>query len=215
MSFLNQLKSQAHALRDQHSAQQHTAETLVAQTEAACKTIASYLADLAQQLNVITPPAPAFSLDGKTSWPAMRLVDFRCDVRQKRLRGVDVVDYIGMGWRVVPLDGPPVKGVVSVNFPPELERVESRLTLGRLKHDRQDIRHPESRKLLCIRFEYLTELMGSVRITPDHDQAQLAFRISNANGFDVLSAERPVADINQGLLDELARLLLAQPNRFL
>ena len=28
MSFLNQLKNQAHALRDQHSAQQHTAETL-------------------------------------------------------------------------------------------------------------------------------------------------------------------------------------------
>lgn len=215
MSFLNQLKSQAHALRDQHSAQQQSAENRVAQTESACKTISNYLADLAQQLNVITPPAPAFSLDGKTAWPAMRMLDFRCDVRLKRLRGADVVDYIGMGWRVVPQEGPPVKGVVSVNFPPDLERVESRLTLGRLKHDREEVRHPESRKLLSIRFEYLTELMGSVRITPDHDLAQLAFRISNANGFDVLNTERPVADIHQGLLDELARLLLSQPNRFL
>lgn len=215
MSFLNQLKNQAHVLRNQHSAQQHSVEARVAQTEAACQTVAAYLADLAQQLNVITPPAPPFSLDGKTPWPAMQLVDFRCDVRRKRLRGQDVVDYIGMGWRVVPQDGPPVKSAVSVNFPPELERVETRLTLGRLKHDRLEQRHPDTRKLLSIRFEYLTELMGSVRITPDHDQATLAFRISNANGFEVLSAERPVADMNPALLDELARLLLAQPNRFL
>lgn len=215
MSFLNQLKTQAHALRSQQNAAQMSAEARVAQTEAACQTVATYLADLAQQLNVINPPAPAFTLDGKTPWPTMKMADFRCDVRQKRLRGIDVVDYIGMGWRVQPQAGPPVKAAVSVNFPPELDRVESRLALGHLKHERLEQRHPDTNKLLAIRFEYTTELLGSVRITPDHDQATLAFRISNANGFEVLSAERPVADMNPALLDELARLLLAQPNRFL
>ncbi|BDT65998.1 hypothetical protein os1_01490 [Comamonadaceae bacterium OS-1] len=215
MSFLNQLKTQAHALRSQQNAAQMTAEARVAQTEAACQTVAAYLADLAQQLNVITPPAPAFTLDGKTPWPAMKMADFRCDVRQKRLRGVDVVDYIGMGWRVQPQDGPPVEAAVSVNFPPELERVEARLALGHLKHDRREQRHPDTNKLLAIRFEYTTELLGSVRITPDHDHSRMAFRISNATGFEVHTTEMAAADINPAVLDELARLLVAQPSRFL
>lgn len=215
MSFLNQLKNQAHALRSQHSTQQLSVEARVARTEAACQTVSSYLADLAQQLNVITPPAPAFTLDGKTPWPAMKMADFRCDVRQKRLRGVDVVDYIGMGWRVLPQAGPPVKAAISVNFPPELERVEARLALGHLKHERLEQRHPETNKLLAIRFEYSTELLGSLRITPDHDQSCFAFRISNATGFEVHTTQLPAAEINPGVLDELARLLLAQPSRFL
>nr|WP_315191885.1 hypothetical protein [uncultured Albidiferax sp.] len=215
MSFLNQLKTQAHALRSQQNAAQMSAEARVAQTEAACQTVATYLVDLAQQLNVITPPAPVFTLDGKTPWPAMKMADFRCDVRQKRVRGVDVTDYIGMGWRVLPQDGPPLKAAVSVNFPPELERVESRLALGHLKHDRREQRHPDTNKLLAIRFEYTTELLGSVRVTPDHDQSRIAFRISNATGFEVHTTEMAAADINPAVLDELARLLVAQPSRFL
>lgn len=215
MSFLNQLKTQAHALRSQHSAQQLSAEARVAQTETACQTVVAYLADLAQQLNVITPPACAFTLDGKTPWPAMKMTDFRCDVRQKRLRGAAVVDYIGMGWRVLPKTGLPVKAAVSVNFPPELERVEARLALGHLTHERLEQRHPATHKLLAIRFEYTTELLGSVRITPDHDQSSLAFRISNATGFEVHTAQLAADAINSTALDELARLLVAQPSRFL
>lgn len=218
MSFLNQLKTQAHALRSQQNAAQMSAEARVAQTEAACQTVAAYLADLAQQLNVITPPAAAFTLDGKTPWPAMKMADFRCDVRQKRVHhmgGMDVTDYIGMGWRVLPQDGPPVKASVSVNFPPELERVEARLALGHLKHDRREQRHPDTNKLLSIRFEYTTELLGSVRITPDHEQSRFAFRISNATGFEVHTTELAAADITPAVLDELARLLVAQPSRFL
>ena len=218
MSFLNQLKTQAHALRSQQNAAQMSAEARVAQTEAACRTVANYLADLAQQLNVITPPAPAFTLDGKTPWPAMKMADFRCDVRQKRLHhmgGVDVTDYIGMGWRVLPQMGPPVKAAVSVNFPPELERVEARLALGHLKHERLEQRHPDTNKLLAIRFEYTTELLGSVRITPDHDQCSFAIRISNATGFEVHTTQLAAAEITPGVLDELARLLVGQPSRFL
>ncbi|WP_394788984.1 hypothetical protein [Rhodoferax sp.] len=215
MSFLNQLKSQAQAARQQHSSQQQSAEGRVAQTEAACRLVVAYLADLAQQLNVIAPPAPAFSLDGKTPWPEMHLVDFRCDVRQKRWLGQSVVDYIGMGWRVAPKVGAVGKGVVSVNFLPELERVEARLALGHLKHERFEQRHPENNKLLSVCFEYLAELLGSVRVTPDHDQATLAFRISNATGFEVLTTQLPAVDIHNNALDELARLLLAQPSQFM
>ena len=58
MSFLNQLKSQAHALQSQQGRQQHDLEESAAQTEVACRLALSYLEDLARHLNVIEPAAP-------------------------------------------------------------------------------------------------------------------------------------------------------------
>jgi hypothetical protein len=214
MSFLNQLKSQANALQSQQSATQQSLDANTAQTELACKTIWHYVSDLAKQLNVIAPDGPRFTLDGKTPWPAMKLSDFRVDARKKMLRSKEATDYIGMGWRILPAMGNAVGGKVEVNFPPDLQRVESRLASGGIKHERKDIRHPEKNTLLAIRFEYLTEARGSLVITPDHDKGTIAFRLANANGFEIVSTSYPVASITSDLLDELAKLIVAQPSRF-
>lgn len=214
MSFLNQLKSQANALQSQQSAQQQNLEANLAQTEAACKTAHYYLNDLARQLNVLALSGPRFSLDGKTPWPAMKLTDFRVDLRRKMLRDKEVVDYIGMGWAIVPQVGHPVGGSVSANFPPDLQRIESRLASGAIKHERKEVRHPEKNTLLAYRFDYLTEARGSVVITPDHDTATLAFRIANADGFGIVNSQWPAARVQSDMLDELAKLVVGQPNRF-
>lgn len=214
MSFLNQLKSQAHALQSQQGALSKDLEAHTAAAEAACGRVQHYLAELARQLNVLTPPGPRFSLDGKTPWPAMKLTSFRVDARKKMLRDREVFDYLGMGWNVVPQIGAPVGGTVSVNFPPDLERVETRLSTGSVKHERKEIRHPEKNTLQAIQFDYVTETRGYVRITPDHDSGQLGFRVVNANGFDIVNTTWPAAKVQTDLLDELAKLVVAQPSRF-
>lgn len=214
MSFLNQLKSQASALQSQQSVLQQNLEANTAQTESACKTVYYYLAELARQLNVLAPPGPKFSLDGKTPWPAMKLTGFRVDTRKKMLRDKEVVDYIGMGWNIVPQVGEPVGGTVSANFPPDLQRIETRVVSGAIKHERKEVRHPEKNTLLAIRFDYLTEARGSVVVTPDHDKANLAFRIANANGFEIINTTWPASRVQTDMLDELAKLVVAQTNRF-
>lgn len=214
MSFLNQLKSQASALQEQKSTLTQNLDTNIAQTEAACKTVWYYISDLARQLNVIAPAGPKFSLDGKTPWPAMKLTDFRADFRKKRLRDKEVFDYIGMGWQIVPQMGVPVGGAVTVNFPPDLERVQSRLSVGMVKHERKEVRHPEKNTLQAFRFEYITETRGSVTVTPDHDNAKIEFRVVNANGFEVVNTSWPAGRIQTDVLDELAKLIVAQPSSF-
>ncbi len=214
MSFLNQLKTQAKALQNQQNQQDHDLEGKTARTEAACRTVHHYLHDLAGQLNVIAPAAPRFSLDGKTPWPAMKLVDFRSDSRKKMLRNREAFDYLAIGWRVVPQLGQPVGGVVRVNFPPDLQRVESRLGMGPVKHERKEIRHPEKNALLAIEFEYMTETRGNVLVTPDHDKAQIAFRLLNTTGFEIANISWPADRVNSALLDELAKLIVSQPHRF-
>lgn len=214
MSFLNQLKSQATALQARQTTQQTQHEANTQLTEAASKTAWLYVIELAKQLNVIGPTGPQLSLETKTPWPPMKLVDFRVDARKKKLRDQEVFDYIGMVWRLVPCDGAPVKGSVSANFPPDVQRIETRLSAGAVKHDRVEVRHPEKKTLQAIRFDYVTEARASLTITADHDQAKLAFRLVNTQGFDLMQTTYLANQIQSHWLDELAKLIVGQPSKF-
>ena len=214
MSFLNQLKNKAQSLQQQRSAQDQHVEELTAQTEQAGRLVLGYLQDLARQLTVIQPPGPALTLDGKTPWPAMKLVDFRVDARRKMLRDREVFDYMAIGWRVVPQVGEPVVGIVRVNFPTDMQRVEDRLAMGPVKHDRHEVRHPEKNVLQELRYEYVTQTRGSVMVTSDHEHGQLHFRLLNTSGFEVVQSTWPAARVTQDVLDELAKRIVGQPSLF-
>ena len=214
MSFLNQLKSQANALQSQQSAELQNFEASTAQTERAGQIVWHYLVDLARQLNVIAPAGPTLTLDNKTPWPEMKLIEFRVDARKKQLRDKEVYDYLAMGWRMVPREGEPVQGSVSANFPPDLQRIEARLFSGNVQHERVNVRHPEKNTLQAIRFDYLTEARASITITADHAAGQLAFRLTNLQNLETVTVAYPVAQIQGVLLDELARLIVGQSSRF-
>src|SRR5690349_8047932 len=153
MSFLNELRTKAAALQTEQGQLQANLAENAAQTESACRRVMPYMEDIARHLNVITPAAQKFTLDGRTPWPAMKLTDFRFDARRKMLRDREVFDFLAIGWRVVPQVGPPVGGSVTVNFPPDLQRVESRLAMGPVKHERKQLRHPEKNTLQAIQFD--------------------------------------------------------------
>ena len=209
MSFLNQLKSQAQALQSEREAQDQRLGERTAQTEQACRQVLHYLQDLARQLSVIEPAGPALTLDGKTPWPAMKLLDFRVDARRKRLRDAEVFDYIAMGWRIEPQSGGPAVGVVRVNFPTDMRRVEERLMMGPVKHERQEVRNPEKNNVLQeVRYEYLAQT------TADHEHGQVHFRLLNTSGFEVVHVTVAADRIHHALLDELAKRIVGQPNLF-
>ncbi|HVZ42396.1 MAG TPA: hypothetical protein VHA82_01190 [Ramlibacter sp.] len=214
MSFLNQLKSQAHSLQSQRTASEADLELNTAATEKACRVVFDYFQDLARQLNVIQPAGPAFTLDGKTPWPQMKLTEFRADARKKMLRDHEVFDFIALGWQVLPQVGKPVGGVVSVNFPPDLQRVQDRIALGVVEHERKEIRHPETNKLQAYVFEYVTHSRASVTATPEHDKGEIEFRLVNTAGFELVKTSWPAVRLNQEVLDELAKRIVSQPSRF-
>ena len=215
MSFLSELKNQASALQKQQTDayQDITANTL--SCEQACRTLLSYLQDLATQLNVIHPPAVGhYSLDGRTKFADLVLENFRSDARRKMLRDREVFDNLGMGWELVPADGGVAVGSITVNFPPDLERVTQRLAIGQIRHERKDIRHAETQKLQAYLFEYHTQSRGSITVTPDHEKGLLAFRITNIGGFELTNTTYQATDVTQSLMDELAKKLVGQASRF-
>ena len=174
-----------------------------------------FRSELPRQLNVIEPAAAALSLDGKTPWPAMKQTDFRFDARKKMLRDKEVFDYLALGWRLAPRDGTPSKVRVKVNFPPDLERVERRLRAGHVPHERQEQRHPETNGLLAIVFEHEMAARASVLVTVDHDIAVLRFRLAGVNGLEIVNTAYRADQLNSVALDELAKLIVGEPSRFL
>ena len=214
MSFLNQLKSQATELKSQQAVAAQDLTTNTANTEAACQTVAQYLRDLAKHLSVIEPSGPHFTLDGKTPWPAMKLSDFRADARKKMLRDKEVFDSMTMGWTITPKMGVAVGGAVTITFIPEVEKVQQILTFAHVEHERKETRHPQRNSLQSVRFEYTTQARGNVSVKADHDAAQLVFRVANANGFGISTSTIAATSINSDLLDELAKLIVAQPSTF-
>ena len=214
MSFLNQLKSQANALQSEQSAHLLDLEDSARLTELAAKTAWLYVSDLAKQLNVIQPPGPKLSLDGKTHWPTMKLVDFAADARRKKLLDKEVFDYVSLVWRIVPKDGTPVPGSVSANFPPDLSRIESRVAAGVVKHDRVNVRHPEKNTLQAIRFDYMTESRGGIMIRCEHSAAKLSFRLANLQGFAVVETSYLATYVQPRMLDELAKMIVGEASIF-
>lgn len=217
MSFLSQLKEKANAVQAEKTAAQTQAqadvEKKVAQTEAACKLTWNYFSEMVRQLNILIPRGPQFSVDGKTPWPVMKLVDFRADSRKKDLRDKEVFASIGVGWDILPKDGKPQLEKVTVNFMPELQKVEARLQAGNIQHERSQVRHPEKNSVQAIVFEYRTIANGSVMVTPNHESGTLTFRFSNVSGLSIQSGTWNADMIDSQFLDELAKLLVSQPSR--
>lgn len=217
MSFLNELKSHADALQAAKAASktlaQNDAESRIAATENACSRARNYLGEMVRQLNILVPAGPTFSVDGKTPWPRMKLVDFRADARKKKLGTREVYASIGVGWEVLPLEGEPIVEKLSVNFLPALQKVETSLQEGNIQHERLQLRHPEKGGVQAITFEYHTRAFANIVITPDHDKGTLTFNFCNVTGLAKKTGTWTAETIDTAFLDELAKLVMSQPSR--
>lgn len=214
MTFLDQLKAQASAVLSRQDEQQANQDASTLAAEHACKTVQYYLEEMVRQLNILEPDGPRLSLDGKTPWPDMKLNNFQIDARKKMLRDREVFDYVSVGWEIVPRTGRPASGSVSANFLPDLQRLEARMAAGWVQHERHEVRHPEKNSLQLVRLEYTTHSRGNIRVTPDHENALLTFRLANLIGFGLTSTSWPAAQVQASVLDELAKMVCGQPSRF-
>ena len=212
VGFLDDLKRQADALKQQQTLDTAALARNTALTEAACKSVSAYFVALVPQLDVLTPVSPArFVLDRQHSFDGLRLSDFRADARRKRLRDEDVHDHIVLHWQLK--SGRALQ--LTKDFLPDMEKLESRLRQGGAQVDNEALRNPDNGKLLARRYTFVADFFGSVRVTPQHDTGRMHFQLQNLDGFESLTVEFPAIEIGSMRLDELARWLAGQPHGFL
>lgn len=216
MGFLQQLKDRATDVQARQGQASRDLDEQLTHTEAACQRVWQYLSELAAQLNILQPSARPLALDARAPWPAMRLADFRFDARRKILRSREVFEHLAMGWRVVPVDPAcPPQSEVSVNFPPDLARVEARLAAGQVRFNRVEERNPDTNKLLAVRFEHDMAARGSVVFTPEHDQGRVHLRLQGVVGFQVQTLVLAAHEVSTDRLDDLARAIVGDLDVFL
>ncbi len=216
MSFLNQLKSQANALQTAQSTDKAVLEANCQQTEWACRTAWQYLSELSRNLDILQPNGPALTLDGKTAWPAMRLIDFRVDARKKKLRDEEVFDYIAMGWNVAPRQ----RGVSRPASAPIFRPACSALSpvWQRERSNTSALKCATPRRTHCRRFDSNTKPKPAAQThhhTTDHDRANLAFRLANVRAFEVVTVAFAAELVRYDLMDELAKLITGVASTFL
>jgi hypothetical protein len=190
-------------------------EANIRATEQASHTMAHYFSELVKQLNVIQPDACEFNLDGKTKWPAMKLVDFRYDHRKKNVNNRDLTDFVVLAWTIGPKLPSHARGKVLVNFPPDLAKVEARLQTAQIRFDKHEQRSPETHKLQAVVFEHEFSAKASVMWTAKHDKAQFQVRLSCVSSLEIQQLTIAARDITPAKLDELARLIVGQPSAFI
>ncbi|HEX6704225.1 MAG TPA: hypothetical protein VF169_05645 [Albitalea sp.] len=212
MGFLDDLKRQADALKAQQGNDSAALARNAALTEATCKGAFDYLNTLRDQLDLLQPVSPArFVLDRQHVFAGVKLSDFRIDARRKPLRDQDVHDFIVLHWqlktgRVLEL---------TKDFVPDIEKLEPRLRQSGANVEAEAMRNPDNGKLLGMRYRFVADFRGSLRITPDHDSTRMHIQLNNLDGFESVSVEFPAIELGSARLDELARWLAGAPHAFL
>lgn len=212
VSFLDELKHQAQALQSRqqdHAALQAHNTGL---TEEACNTLFQYWLELAQQLNVLQPRSESrYRLDGAQVFEALPMHDFHVDGRRQSLYGPPLYDVIGLSCRIG--SGQPLH--LEKDLPPEMAKLEDVLQQAGIRVIPETVREPESGRYLRTCYDFRLEFVGRARVEPNHELALLRFQLDNFQGFGRLVAEMPAQKLTRAVLDELARLMLGRPNRFM
>jgi hypothetical protein len=212
VSFLNDLKRQADALKTQNNEDAELLARNAALVEGACKTVWQYWLDLAQQLNVLQPVPPIrFSLDKVTALDNLKRCDFQVDARRKQHRNQEVYDHVVI--HAVQKTGRLL--TLSKDFPPEIERLESRLRQAGITPETKWVRNPDNGRLEEVRFNFKADITLIARLLPDHDQGTVRFQLNNFDSLETVTAVFPARIVGSDLLDQLARWMVGQPNEFL
>lgn len=214
MNFLNQLKAQAQSLQAVEQVQAQGRAERIESVERAAHKVWRYLDELAAQLTILQPDGPRLSADGKTPWPAMRASDFRTDARRKKEQDVELFDYIIMAWKLTPKMGVVVQGSVSAVLLAEVQAIEAKLNAAQVRYEKTERRIPPRNALESVRFDYATEARGVVRVQPRHATGQLEFTLTCVTGLEARSRVWSSSELDSTGLDELAKLIVGQDNRF-
>lgn len=218
MSYLDHLKQQAEA----RQAALHGDAALLAHNaalvEAACAVTWRYLDELGRQLEVLRPVAPArYALDARCVLEGLPFAGFRADLRRKRL-AVPGAQVAAQGVEHIVLSARLASGrtvLLTKDFPPEIEKLEARLAQAGIRCPAEPQREPDTGRFIENRYEFVADLLASVRVLPLHDEGRLQFVIHNLDGLSTIKAHFAAHQITTERLDELARWWVGEPQRFL
>jgi hypothetical protein len=211
MSFLDDLKKQADALRASQGVDVATLQARIQETETACQMVFRYWVELSKQLSVIQPETTArFVLDSRAVVEGVHLTHFRPDIRNRSVARRSITDHVSLYWdahsgRTIDL---------TKDFVTDIDRLEARLHQAGIPFTPDVLRHPDTQKLIKVNYHFAADIQAQIEVTPAHDTAELTFTLNNVDGLNRWILVFAAQAISVDLLDELSKWLVGRPHQF-
>jgi hypothetical protein len=211
MGFLDELKSQADSLNKEKQAYQTNLVANAELVDARMRQTFSYLNELSKQLEIIKPASPqTFELHGVGKFDQLMLVDFFADYRKRKFNDAEVFDIVTLQFK----HQSPRNIQLKKDMPHQIELCEDALWRHNLKFQREDVRH-ENGKMRWTEFIIPCSVNAEASMQGDYEHAQLIFKLKNFERFETLTVAFQAAVFGESILEDLARMIVGQPNRFL
>ena len=210
MGLLDDLKKQADLARTHDSLQKSIREENVRAVEEAMHRLFLYLIDLFKQLAILKPVNPInYSLTGIGDLKGLNYTDAFVDGRRKRVGDRDVYDYIDfwLKWTY------PGNLVVERDMPQTIAKVKDLLWANNIKFTEEEKRN-EQRSLVKVIFTIPKAVIVDFTARADHEGRRVLFFSKNALRLGVDDFAVPADELNEAVIEELAKMLIAQPSEF-
>lgn len=208
MGLLDSLKKQAEGLREEQKSQESQRIEAIRDVDVAMNVAFGYLHDLFKQLAVIKPAMPlAFGVPNLLELKGLKFEDCYIDRRSTKINDREAMARIPM---LLKWEGD-VPVVIERDMPQTIEKVQNELWRYNLKFEFNEVRNAE-RKLVKGVFKVEPRVVTDVEIVANHATGMIEIEARNLMRLGPDSFKVPAREMNERLLEELAKALLGEAN---
>lgn len=212
MGFLDELKQKAEQTKHERGEAAGTAHENTYLVNEKLDRIFHYFRELSEQLAVIEPPTPlVFPLQGIGDISGLKLGNFYPDYRRKKQGNdfSDLIDYVTLTFTYAS----PQKFVFDRQEPWQVERLREYLGRYAFKFELEEKKNAQS-LIETVTFTIPWEVRALVHVRGDTANRRIIFITRNVERLGEQEFVFSVEKVDEAVLDEFARFMMGQPNRF-
>ena len=211
MGLLDDLKRQADMVRTHDSLQRSNLQENVRVVDQAMHKTFLYLLELFKQLDVIKPANPVvYQIESVGSIKDLKYGGGFVDPRKKKFADRDVYDYMDfyVKWAA------PTSMVIERDMPHTIKKVRDMLWMFNIKFTEVETKTAYG-SLSKVQFTIPAAVTVNFTLKADIEGRRLLFYGKNALQLGIDDFALPADDLNDPVLEELAKMLIGQRNDFI
>jgi len=208
MGLLDDLKKQADLVKTQQISQQTLQGDRLKLVEDKMKQTFQYAHELLKQLGIVKPTSPlVYAIPGVTEFRNLAFAESFIDYRKKKISDKEYFDTVHF---FIKWAGPDTY-TTEKDMPPAMQRIREALWLSKVKFIEEEKKNAKG-FVVGAKFIVPASVLTDVIFKADHEQGKLNFQTTHMFGLGVEYLSIPAQEINEGLLDDLAKALIGQPS---
>lgn len=208
MGLLDDLKKQADLVKTQQISQQTLQGDRVKLVEDKMKQTFQYAHELLKQLGIVKPTSPlVYAIPGVTEFRNLAFAESFIDYRKKKINDKEYFDTVHF---FIKWSGPDTY-TTEKDMPPAMQRIREALWLSKVKFIEEEKKNAKG-FVVGAKFIVPASVLTDVIFKGDHEQGKVHFQTTHMFGLGVEYLSLPAQEINEAVLDDLAKALIGQPS---